>query len=87
MEFRAYDPQNCMTVLLSIKDTPKSAKEIAVELNTHVSNIYRTLDVLQDHYMLIVSGNIFRHGRYRLFKSKYDPKHVKEKLQDILASH
>ena len=78
-------PENCMAVLLCIQETPKSAREIATELNTHVSNIYRTLEFLQRNNMLIVSGNTFSHGKYRLFKSKHNSEHLEEKLQELFT--
>ena len=75
--------ENSMNILQCIDNQPKSIKEISSETGYHFSNVYRIIGVLEEHNLLISSGDFIPHGKYRRFKSRFDLESAEKKLWHI----
>ncbi|MGQ0375911.1 MAG: hypothetical protein ACT4OW_00185 [Nitrososphaerota archaeon] len=66
-----FKDKNLMKVLSSVRNSPKSAKEISSECNLPISTVYRKLHLMNHNGLLKTSGTITDNGvKTRKFAKK-----------------
>ncbi len=70
-------------ILSNIEKHPKSVKEISADTEIPLSAVYKTIRILETHQLVIATGVMHKHGKYRLFQCNGDLRSAHLKLHRI----